>query len=100
MLYIVQGRARTDIDHIFDYIAKDNPVYACRWLDKLYSCFDLLARFPLMGYVRLDLADASFRFWPFGRYLILYRVTAPLRIVRVLSAYRKISGVNFCFGVQ
>lgn len=89
--YKIKTLARSDIEQIFTYIAQDSHTNACRWLDKMYCAFDLLEASPLIGHRRFDLGKDSFRFWPIGNYLIVYQVTEPLQIARVLSNYRNLS---------
>jgi toxin ParE1/3/4 len=49
-----------DLDGIWDYIARDNPVAADRMLDELNERFVLLSKNPEMGELQPFLADGSY----------------------------------------
>ena len=54
----------------------------------------LLAEMPAIGHTREDLTDKPVRFWPVGRYLIIYRPERrPIEIVRLVSAYRDVTAL-------
>ena len=83
--------AEQDIDEIITYLAQENPIVARAFLDALFAAMDNLAEFPEIGHVREDLTDKPVKFWPFKwHYLIIYKPTAPVEIVRVLSGFRDI----------
>lgn len=92
--YVVTPAAEADLSDAAAWIAADDPRVARRFLDAAYDAFDLLAARPGMGHRRPDLTPLDVRFWPVRRrYLIVYRDGAPLRILRVLSAYRDVKAV-------
>ena len=83
--------AEQDIDEIITYLAQENPVVAQKFLDALFDAMDKLAEYPELGHLREDLTDRPVKFWPFKwHYLIIYKPTSPLEIVRVLSGFRDI----------
>ena len=41
--------AETDLDELFDYIARDSAVYAERFIDRILEAVNKLADQPLMG---------------------------------------------------
>ena len=83
--------AEQDIDEIITYFAQENPVVAQTFLDALFDAIDNLAEYPELGHLREDLTDRPVKFWPFKwHYLIIYKSTSPLEIVRVLSGFRDI----------
>lgn len=83
--------AEQDIDDIITYLAQENPSVAQTFLDALFSAMDNLAQFPELGHLREDLTDKPVKFWPFKwHYLIIYKTTSPVEIVRVLSGFRDI----------
>ena len=83
--------AEQDIDEIITYLAQENPVVARTFLDALFAALDNLAEFPELGHLREDLTDKPVKFWTFKwHYLIIYKPTFPVEIVRVLSGYRDI----------
>jgi toxin ParE1/3/4 len=81
--------AIADLDGIWDYIARDNPVAADRMLDELGEQFILLSDSPEIGELQPKLADGSYRRFTFRSYVIYYR---PLKdgivLVRVLHGAR------------
>jgi plasmid stabilization system protein ParE len=89
--FVLTKAARTDLDEIFDYIARDNPNAASRVLEKLRDAMWMLARNPEIGHYRRDLASEPVRFWAVYSYLVIYRAeTRPLQVVRVLHASRDV----------
>lgn len=89
--YVLSVIAEQDIDEIITYITQENPVVAQKFLDALFDAMDKLAEYPELGHIREDLTDRPVKFWPFKwHYLIIYKPTTPLEIVRVLSGLREI----------
>ena len=83
--------AEQDIDEIITYLGQENSVVAQTFLDALFDALDNLAEYPELGHLREDLTDRPVKFWPFKwHYLIIYKPTSPLEIVRVLSGFRDI----------
>ena len=83
--------AEQDIDEIITYLAQENSTIARTFLDALFSAMDHLADHPELGHLREDLTDKHVKFWPFKwHYLIIYKPTSPIEIVRVLSGFRDI----------
>ena len=89
-LYQILDLAQSDIEHIFNYTAEQNLKSAIRLFDKIHAACELLSQFPLMGYRRPNLSH-HFYFWPIKRYVIIYTPEKPIKIIRVLNAYRNIS---------
>ena len=58
MTYILSVDAELDLDEIWEYIARDSPDAADRWIAKLFDEFDSLAQRPGMGHKREDLTAA------------------------------------------
>ena len=79
-------QAAEDIAEIRDFIAADNPPAADHWVDKLDRQFSLLARQPMMGRERQELAP-GIRSFPFGRYVIFYLpMEDGIDVVRVMHS--------------
>ncbi|WP_372718399.1 type II toxin-antitoxin system RelE/ParE family toxin [Immundisolibacter sp.] len=79
-------QAAADIAEIWQHIAQDKSAAADRWIDDLDQQFGLLARQPLMGRERQELADGV-RSFPFGRYVIFYVALADgIDVLRVLHS--------------
>jgi len=83
-------RAEEDLLAIAEYIARDNPSAAVRWLDKIEEKFLLLAKQPYMGEA-VDYIRPGLRRFTHGKYLIFYEPReAGIGLVRVLHGARKI----------
>jgi plasmid stabilization system protein ParE len=91
--YQISVPARQDLIEIRDFIAKDNRAAARKVLAGIRDACRMLARRPQVGHLRTDLAGEPLRFWPVYSYLIIYRPTKPIEIVRVLHAARDISAI-------
>ncbi len=77
-----------DLDGILEYIARDNPAAAVRFVETLKEKCNTLARFPLLGASRDQLAE-RLRVFSVGNYAIYYRPEGEsLRIERVLHGAR------------
>jgi plasmid stabilization system protein ParE len=88
--------ASKDLLEIVDYIAERNPDAAERLRDRFLAAVEMLARRPGLGHSRHDFVARvlNVRFWPVGRYLIIYRsAVSGIQVVRVLSGYRNIAAV-------
>lgn len=87
--------AAADLREIADYIADDDPAAARRFIRKLRDTMAKIAQFPAMGHLRDDLAPQPIRFWPVGRYVIVYRQAEdqPVEIVRVLHGARDVAAL-------
>jgi len=77
--YFLASAAESDLDSIWEYIARGSMDAADRWIEKLFEAFEILAANPAIGHTREDLTAVPVLFWPVGSYLILYR-TQPERI--------------------
>jgi toxin ParE1/3/4 len=85
----VLARAYRDLGQIWDYIAADNPSAADQQEEQFYSAIKMLAAQPGIGHQRADVADARYRFWLVGAYLIAYRVRGKqLTVCRIIHSAR------------
>jgi plasmid stabilization system protein ParE len=88
---ILTRRARLDLLEIADWVGKRNPDAADRLVERLQAACQMLYRRPALGHVRRDLAPdrEDIRFWPVGRYLIVYRERKKgIEVVRIVSGER------------
>ena len=91
---VLSPLARRDLLDIWESIATDDRAAADRVVGAVEEAVANLCAMPQMGHVRDDLADRSHRFWPVGRYLIVYHHdTKPLEVVRVLHGARDVAGL-------
>lgn len=89
------ARAALDLDEIWLYVAPDNIAAADGLLDAVDEAARHLARQPLMGRARPELA-AELRSFPVGRYVLFYRpVAGGVELVRVLHSARDIRELDF-----
>lgn len=89
--YILGVSVEFDLDDIWEFIAVDSIDAADNWIDKLFDAFDTLARTPNIGHRREDLTTLPVRFWPVGKYLVIYRADRkPIEIVAVTQGSRDI----------
>jgi toxin ParE1/3/4 len=85
--------ARSDLIDIWTYIAEDSITHADAFIDRLHDAMQSLSRQPNSGRNRDHLAPGIQSF-PFGRYLIFYRVlSTAIEIVRVLHGARDVESV-------
>jgi len=95
--YQVSPAARDDLDVLWDYIARDKPGAATRFLAKLRKQFRLLSRHPLLGESREELLP-KLRCFSLGNYVIYFRPLESgeysIEIVRVLHGGRDV-GATF-----
>lgn len=91
--FIIAPRAESDIEQIHEHIAQRRPRAAARFLDKLESRFEILARFPAFGDPCADYGPGS-RCSSVGNYVVIHRPTARgVEIVRVLDGRRNLPSV-------
>jgi toxin ParE1/3/4 len=82
--------AEADLLAIAEYIARDNPTAASRWLDRIEEKFLLLARQPYMGEA-VDHIRPGLRRFSHGNYLIFYEPRETgVCLIRVLHGARRI----------
>jgi len=85
MKVVITDPARDDIRDIGDYVRQDSPGAASRLVGSLLTACDKLAlhpnRYP-------PVAGLELRRRPHGSYLIFYRVSSIIEIVRILHAAR------------
>ena len=83
-------RAEEDLLAIADYIARDNPTAAAKWLNRIDATLSLLALHPMMG-EQVDQIRPGLRHFCQGNYLLFYEPRDDgIGLVRVLHGSRKI----------
>ena len=91
--YKLSSQAAADLRSIWGYVATDNIDAADRVLGELRNQFTKLTETPGLGHRRSDLTDRDVFFWSVFSYLVVYRPTTPLFVVRVLHSKRNISRI-------
>jgi addiction module RelE/StbE family toxin len=74
-------RAQKDLIEIGDFIAKDKPQAAARWVDRLISAVERAATFPTSGRPVPELGREDIREVIVDRYRIVYQVRADAVVV-------------------
>lgn len=88
--YIQSPQAVADIYEIAEYIAKESPKSAERWIDEVTQLFNLLASQPFLGQKYFSPRLGEVRRHSHGNYLFYYRpLTECIEIVRVLHGARQ-----------
>ncbi|MCR1795733.1 type II toxin-antitoxin system RelE/ParE family toxin [Leptospira sp. WS58.C1] len=68
-------RAKSDLQDIYDYIAKDSEVYALNVVNKIIDVVENIPGFPLMGRVVPEFNIENLRERLSGNYRIVYRIS-------------------------
>jgi toxin ParE1/3/4 len=83
--------AESDLQGILDYIARDKPRAATRFVATLREKCQLLAVNPELGQRRPSFRSGEYRTFSVGNYVIFYRPTdRGVEIARVVSGFRDI----------
>ena len=85
---IITPEAEEDIEEILAYIARDDFEASVNLYVHMTDVFEMLGENPFAGRVRDELKE-EMRSFPFGSYLIFYRIWAgKIAIARVLHCAR------------
>lgn len=86
--------AEDDLDQIWEFIARDNPQNADRFVDLIYDfCNDTLATQPMMGLSR-SVIEPELRSFAFRNYIIFYRpIEDGVEIFHVYESHRDIDAL-------
>ena len=82
--------AARDIRESWVYVAEDSIPSARRLRLQIFDACQRLADHPGIGHSRPGLTEKPLLFWPVGSYLIIYKPTRPIEIVRVVHGARDI----------
>jgi toxin ParE1/3/4 len=87
---IISPTARQDLSDIFDYITRDKPIAAAKWVDTVEQKFKLIAATPDFGEGRPEYGS-EVRSCVVGRYVVFYRpIDGGIEIARVIAGERDI----------
>jgi plasmid stabilization system protein ParE len=85
----LSARARRDLQAIAEYIARDSPAAAERWVDKLRDVADLAAVRPLAGRIVPEWSDPNVREVFLRTYRVIYRIEKKrIVVLRVIEGRR------------
>ena len=87
---LLSPAATADIEGIADFLDEHAPHATAPVLTGLRDAMRRIAELPGIGRMREDLADELLRFLPVWSYLVVYRPSSPVEIVRVLHGSRDI----------
>ena len=86
-------QAELDLIDIWAHIARNSATAADNLIDQVATVCQLLAKSPLLGRARTELAP-GLRSFSVGDYLIFYRPSKNgIEIARVLSGYRNLEAL-------
>ena len=71
------------VDDIAQYIARDNPEAAVRWVADLFDTVDRLAEYPESGRIVPEVGVRRIRELIFGAYRVIYSVRGNVGILTV-----------------
>jgi len=92
--FALANAAARDILEIYRYIAADRLQAASKVRKRIFAAMQRIADHPGIGHIREDITNKPVRFWPTGRYWIIYDpTTRPVRIIRVLDSARDVAGL-------
>jgi addiction module RelE/StbE family toxin len=84
--------ARTDLQEIESYIARDSVAYAIRQVDRIVKAVESLESFPMKGRIVPELERNDMRELIYGSYRIVYLLQGEeVNIVRVVHGARGLS---------
>ena len=84
MKLVFDDRALADLEGIFDWIAKDNPIAAKAVVERIFGSIEHLARFPQMGHAERE--EGAFE-WVVPRlpYIVVYEIHRDIDEVIIIS---------------
>jgi toxin ParE1/3/4 len=92
---LIRPLAEQDLEEIWFYIAQDSADTADAWIDQLVETAEKLADTPGMGRGRDELLPGM-RSFSVGRYILFYQaIEDGIDLVRVLSGYRDLDGLDW-----
>jgi toxin ParE1/3/4 len=89
MSVIWGNTAREQLEEYADYIARDNPMAAARWVAKVLAAADLAERFPHMGRAIPEFGDEEARQVVVHSHKLIYRILDEgIEVVKVWHSAR------------
>jgi toxin ParE1/3/4 len=88
--FVLSPAATADVEQIEAFLDAHAPHATDAVLEKIRDAMRRVAMTPGIGHLR-DLADEPLRFFGVWSYLIVYRPTSPVEIVRVVHGARDVA---------
>jgi len=89
----IVASAKQDLSDIFDFIARDKPIAAANWVDKIQEKCELISETPEFGEVRPEYGP-EIRSSTLGRYVIFYRpIGNGIEVLRIIVGDRDIQSL-------
>ena len=89
--FVLAPAATADVEQIEAFLDEHAPHATDAVLDALRDALRRIAETPRLGHLREGLVDEPLRFYPVWSYLVVYRPSDPVEIVRVLHAARDVA---------
>ena len=89
--FLLSPAATADVEQIAAFLDEHAPHATPRVLLAIRDAMRRIAGTPGIGHLRRDLADEPLRFFPVWSYLVVYRPTSPVEIVRVIHGARDVA---------
>lgn len=86
MKLFLDAKAVEDLEHIFDWIAAENPSAANAVISRIFASIERLALFPMIG---RDGQAAGTREWVVPRlpYIVVYQADSGHDVLRVIAIF-------------
>jgi plasmid stabilization system protein ParE len=89
--FVLSPAATADVEQIEAFLDEHAPHATDAVLTRIHSAMRRIASTPGSGHLRRDLADEPLRFVAVWSYLVVYRLTRPVEIVRVIHGARDVA---------
>lgn len=88
---VISPLAETDLNDILEFIARDKPEAAVRWVQRLREKCQFIAQNPGVGERRPEFETGEFRSTYVGNYVIFFRpIPEGVEIARIVRGERDI----------
>jgi toxin ParE1/3/4 len=82
------------VSEIAEYIARDKPSAAEKWIDKIFSKVEQLKSSPEIGRIVPEIRNEQFRELIYGNYRIIYRIEKKQISILTIRHGRQILPIN------
>ena len=89
--FVLSPAATADVEQLEAFLDEHAPHATDRVLSRIRTAMRRIAVTPGIGHLRTDLADEPLRFVAVWSYLIIYRLTTPVEIVRIVHGARDVA---------